>query len=159
MTVERAVHDLQGPVGMHILLAGHWRLTGLGCLLVALACGGRVDNSTDPGSNPSGLMGDSGANSDGSSNQSSAISTSTSSSTTSGVGTAPLAACSPGMPMNQATADTPCGYVVGTTCYSIMDDACGCACPRDQGHVLCVATDGPTVAGAEALLVVCGKAP
>ncbi len=108
------------------------------CLgLGPLACGGSVDNGQS--SNPSGLgAGDAG----------------------NGTGSKLLADCTPGFPEAQASSNKPCYYLVGDTCYSTQDQACGCICPRDQGPVLCVTGDaGQRVAGIAAMWVMCQAAP
>ncbi len=66
-----------------------------------------------------------------------------------------LADCTPGFTPEQATADKPCQFFVGTTCYATQEAACGCACPRNQGPVVCVADGNKYLAGTAAYGVWC----
>jgi hypothetical protein len=66
-----------------------------------------------------------------------------------------LADCGPGFSPSEATAERPCKFFVGTTCYSTLDEACGCVCPRNQGPVLCVADGNSYLPGTTAYGVWC----
>ncbi len=113
------------------------RLLSLSLGLGLLACGGTVE--TAPAADQSGLGGDAA----------------------SGSASKLLSDCNPGFPKSQATTNKPCNFLVGDTCYSTQDDACGCICPRDQGSVMCVTGQDDTqrVAGLPVMWVVCHASP
>jgi hypothetical protein len=109
------------------------------CLGLGLAaCGGAVDPG--PSADQSGPGGDAAA---------------------SGASSQLLSDCKPGFPKSQASTSNPCNFLVGDTCYSTQNDACGCICPRDQGSVMCVTGQDDTqrVAGLPVMWVVCHAAP
>ena len=121
---------------------------GIWFAMSALACGGQVDSGNTPGDGSgagSGSTGGSGSDSTASG----------SNGATSGFGQHPLADCAPGFAVEQASADKPCNYFIDTTCYSKQDDACGCACPHDQGAVLCIIDANSFLPGTDAYGVFC----
>lgn len=112
------------------------------CLMVgAGGCGGQVDSNQAPSPGPT----------DTSSNTSSGGSQNANASDP----TKLLADCGPGFVPQEATADKPCNFFVGPACYSTQDEACGCACPRESGPVLCVADGNAHLAGTDAYGVWC----
>ena len=97
----------------------------IGAILVAWAvqaCGGTVDNGSAPAPSASDGAQGSGANS-----------------SPGAFSSAQLADCTPGFPLAQASDSNPCIYLTDDNqCFSTLDAACGCVCPRNQGSVLCM---------------------
>jgi hypothetical protein len=139
MYFRLAVRILLQFASMAFTSTSFLRLLGLCLGLGLVACGGTVE--TTPAADQSGLGGD-------------AASASASASK-------PLSDCGPSFPKSQATANKPCNFLVGDTCYSTQDDACGCICPRDQASVMCVTGQDDTqrVAGLPVMWVVCHGSP
>jgi hypothetical protein len=146
LKLENSYENVLSTLGPYFAILGPMALTsacflrslGLSLGLGLLACGGTVE--TAPAADLSGLGGDAAS---------------------SGAGPQLLSDCGPSFPKSQASTDKPCNFLVGDTCYSTQDDACGCICPRDQGSLMCVTGQDDTqrVAGLPVMWVVCHASP